>query len=162
MIEFAGIGVAVSNAEDELKNKADYICGHNIIHHDAKYLFTDKIVHQHLVDTLYVSPLLFPEHPYHKLVKDDKLINDQINNPVNDCEKARDLLLDEIAQWNSLPEEKRQIFALPAGRNRAVAHRTALPETVSQKEPAVSGLGMSGDDAQTNAYFPHESAQPGA
>lgn len=95
----------------EFIDKADYICGHNIIHHDAKYLFTDKIVHQHLVDTLYVSPLLFPEHPYHKLVKDDKLINDQINNPVNDCEKARDLLLDEIAQWNSLPEEKRQIFA---------------------------------------------------
>lgn len=89
----------------------DYICGHNIIHHDAKYLFTDKTFHCFFVDTLYVSPLLFPERPYHKLVKDDKLISEQMNNPVNDCEKAKDLLLDEIARWNSLPDEKRTLFA---------------------------------------------------
>ena len=89
----------------------DYICGHNIIHHDAKYLFTDKTFHCFFVDTLYVSPLLFPERPYHKLVKDDKLISEQMNNPVNDCEKAKALLLDEIARWNSLPDEKRTLFA---------------------------------------------------
>lgn len=92
-------------------NKVDYICGHNIIHHDAKYLFPNDDCRWILVDTLYVSPLLFPEHPYHKLVKDDKLQSDQINNPVNDCEKARDLLFDEIAHWKSLPDEKRRIFA---------------------------------------------------
>ena len=89
----------------------DYICGHNIIHHDAKYLFTDKTFHCFFVDTLYVSPLLFPERPYHKLVKDDKLISEQMNNPVNDCEKAKALLLDEIARWNSLPDKKRTLFA---------------------------------------------------
>ena len=89
----------------------DYICGHNIIHHDAKYLFTDKTFHCFFVDTLYVSPLLFPERPYHKLVKDDKLISEQMNNPVNDCEKAKALLLDEIARWHSLPDEKRLLFA---------------------------------------------------
>ena len=89
----------------------DYICGHNIIHHDAKYLFTDKTCRWILVDTLYVSPLLFPERPYHRLVKDDKLISEQMNNPVNDCKKANDLLLDEIACWNSLPKEKRILFA---------------------------------------------------
>ncbi len=92
-------------------SETDYICGHNIIHHDAKYLFPKKTCHWLLVDTLYVSPLLFPERPYHKLVKDDKLISEQINNPVNDCEKARDLLLDEIARWNSLPEEKCRLYA---------------------------------------------------
>ena len=64
-----------------------------------------------MVDTLYVSPLLFPERPYHKLVKDDKLLSEQLNNPVNDCRKANDLLLDEIARWESLPREKRLIFA---------------------------------------------------
>ena len=95
----------------EFLNDTDYICGHNIIHHDAKYLFTDNICHQILVDTLYVSPLLFPERPYHRLVKDDKLLSEQLNNPVNDCEKAKDLLLDEIARWNSLPGEKRTLFA---------------------------------------------------
>lgn len=92
-------------------NDIDYICGHNIVHHDAKYLFTDKICRWILVDTLYVSPLLFPEHPYHRLVKDDKLMSEQMNNPVNDCKKAKDLLLDEIACWHSLPKEKRILFA---------------------------------------------------
>lgn len=89
----------------------DYICGHNIIHHDARYLFADTTDRRPLVDTLYMSPLLFPERPYHKLVKDDKLVNDQMNNPVNDCLKAQNLLQDEIAQWNLLPESKRQIYA---------------------------------------------------
>ncbi|WP_455639974.1 RecQ family ATP-dependent DNA helicase [Parabacteroides sp.] len=89
----------------------DYICGHNIIHHDAKYLFGDKTFRRFMVDTLYISPLLFPERPYHKLVKDDKLMSEQMNNPVNDCEKAKVLLLDEIARWNSLPDEKRTLFA---------------------------------------------------
>ena len=92
-------------------NNVDYICGHNIIHHDAKYLFTDHLCRWILVDTLYISPLLFPEHPYHRLVKDDKLISEQMNNPVNDCKKAKDLLQDEIACWYSLPKEKRIIFA---------------------------------------------------
>ena len=92
-------------------NDVDYICGHNIIHHDAKYLFTDQKCRWILVDTLYVSPLLFPERPYHRLVKDDKLISEQMNNPVNDCKKAKDLLLDEIACWHSLPKEKRLLFA---------------------------------------------------
>ena len=87
----------------------DYLCGHNIIHHDARYLFSDKECRWVLVDTLYVSPLLFPERPYHRLVKDDKLISEQMNNPVNDCEKAKDLLLDEIERWNSWPKEKQYV-----------------------------------------------------
>ena len=61
---------------------AEYICGHNIIHHDAKYLFHDTSCKWVLVDTLYISPLLFPERPYHRLLKDDKLISEQMNNPV--------------------------------------------------------------------------------
>ena len=95
----------------EFLNDVDYICGHNIIHHDAKYLFADEPCHWQLVDTLYLSPLLFPERPYHHLVKDDKLVSEQMNNPVNDCEKAKDLLLDESTCWHSLPEGKRRMFA---------------------------------------------------
>lgn len=89
----------------------DYLCGHNIIHHDAKYLFTNQTSHWTLVDTLYISPLLFPERPYHRLVKDDKLISDEKNNPVNDCIKAKALLLDEIARWHSWSDEKCKLFA---------------------------------------------------
>lgn len=89
----------------------DYVCGHNIIHHDAKYLLGDEAKKWVLVDTLYVSPLLFPERPYHHLLKDDKLLSEQINNPVNDCEKARDLLMDELARWNGLSNAGKEIFA---------------------------------------------------
>jgi ATP-dependent DNA helicase RecQ len=89
----------------------DYICGHNTIYHDAKYLFGNGDIQLPLVDTLYMSPLLFPERPYHRLLKDDKLISEQINNPVNDCEKTRDLLMDEIACWQKLPDRKRRIIS---------------------------------------------------
>ena len=90
------------------EGKVDFICGHNIIHHDAHYLQLNGI----LIDTLYLSPLLFPKHPYHHLVKDDKLMSEQMNNPVNDCEKAKELLMDEIAAWNKLSENKKRIFTL--------------------------------------------------
>lgn len=84
----------------------EYICGHNIIDHDLKYLkHIIKDVGIDLsfsIDTLYLSPLLFPTRPYHALVKDDKLQTDDINNPLNDSIKARDLLYDEINAFNQL------------------------------------------------------------
>ncbi len=104
----------------------DYVCGHNIIHHDAHYLGHTPAQAQGdgkrrntsaskgpwlWVDTLYLSPLLFPERPYHRLVKDDKLLTDQLNNPVNDCEKARQLLFDEMSRWRTLPERLQTIYS---------------------------------------------------
>ena len=119
--------------------RVEYLCGHNIIHHDAKYLFEDRQIPWRLVDTLYLSPLLFPERPYHRLVKDDKLLSDQMNNPVNDCEKARDLLLDEMARWDAWPEQLR-----PARTNRNRLPRPHLPErrtrTVDRTLPLRTGL----------------------
>ncbi len=102
------------------KGNVDFLCGHNVVHHDAKYLFQSDVCQTKwlLVDTLYLSPLLFPKRPYHHLVKDDKLLSDQINNPVNDCEKSKELLADEIAHWNQLPERKRDIFAALLCRER--------------------------------------------
>ncbi len=103
------------NSKNELFDfisNVNYLCGHNVIHHDVRYLFGESYSGQwKLVDTLYLSPLLFPSKPYHRLVKDDKLVTDQVNNPVNDCKKALDLLNDEIAAWNLLPQNKKLIFA---------------------------------------------------
>lgn len=89
----------------------DYVCGHNIINHDARYLFDDEAHSCLFVDTLFLSPLLFPERPYHHLLKDDKLESDHMNNPVNDCEKARDLLMDELTQWENLSVSVQNIFS---------------------------------------------------
>ncbi len=100
---------------NEFISSVDFICGHNIVHYDAKYLFGEKTDCSKLIDTLYWSPLLFPERPYHKLVKDDKLITDQINNPVNDCEKARELFFDEVAAWKSLSKLRRLIYSALLG-----------------------------------------------
>ena len=102
---------ADKRALQNFMNGIDYVCGHNLIHHDAKYLYGEEDLKFKLVDTLYVSPLLFPQRPYHRLLKDDKLISEQINNPVNDCEKARDLLMDEVAEWRSLSKSKQTIYS---------------------------------------------------
>ena len=101
---------ANKHAMKQFLDGVDYLCGHNIIHHDAKYLFGESIKKWAWVDTLYVSPLLFPERPYHRLLKDDKLMSEQMNNPVNDCEKARDLLMEEVTAWKALSERKQVIY----------------------------------------------------
>lgn len=93
---------------------SDFICGHNIIQHDIKYLsrfdsdFT--IQTERIIDTLYWSPILFPKNPYHKLFKDDKLYEDDFNNPTNDCIKARNLFHDEISSFLHLNEKWQQIL----------------------------------------------------
>jgi ATP-dependent DNA helicase RecQ len=38
-----------------------------------------------VVDTLYLSPLAFPENPYHHLVKDYKLVRGSLNDPAADA-----------------------------------------------------------------------------
>jgi ATP-dependent DNA helicase RecQ len=93
---------------DAFVSKCDTICGHNIINHDLKY--TALRGNPTIIDTLFLSPLLFPKRPYHKLVKDDKLQVDELNNPANDSMKARDLLNDEIAEWNQLSHNRQEIY----------------------------------------------------
>ena len=90
---------------------ADYICGHNIVHHDLKYLPKLTVAPRHFIDTLYLSPLLFPKRPYHKLLKDDKLQTEELNNPLNDCLKARALFYDELNAFEELPDALKEIYA---------------------------------------------------
>ena len=89
-------------------SKCDALCGHNIINFDLKYL--NLTGNYTIIDTLPLSPLLFPKKPYHNLLKDDKIQVDELNNPVNDAKKARDLFYDEVAEWNRLSEKKREIY----------------------------------------------------
>ena len=93
---------------DAFVSMCDVVCGHNIIDHDLKY--TALRGNPTIIDTLPLSPLLFPKRPYHHLVKDDKLQVDELNNPVNDSMKARDLLNDEIAAWNQLSNDRKEIY----------------------------------------------------
>ncbi len=92
----------------------EFVCGHNILNHDIKYIGKTLVEAgvKAVVDTLYLSPLLFPTKPYHALLKDDKLQTDELNNPLNDAIKARDLLYDEVAAFNLLDARLQQIFYL--------------------------------------------------
>ncbi len=90
-----------------------FVCGHNILNHDLKYV-GDSIKQYSPyyipIDTLYLSPLLFPEKPYHKLLKDDKLQVDEINNPLNDSIKAQELFYDELNAFYELSDSMQQIY----------------------------------------------------
>lgn len=89
-------------------SKCDVVCGHNIIKHDLKHiqLSGDYII----IDTLPLSPLLFPKKSYHRLLKDDKLQVDELNNPVNDAKKAQALFYDEVSAWGQLSAERQEIY----------------------------------------------------
>lgn len=93
-----------------------YICGHNILRHDIKYigkaLADAGIDSSNIIDTLFLSPLLFPSKPYHALLKDDKLQSDDINNPLNDSIKAKDLFFDESTAFSRKDNSLKQIFYL--------------------------------------------------
>lgn len=89
-----------------------FICGHNILAHDLKYISetAEKSGAEFFVDTLYLSPLLFPQRPYHALLKDDKLCTDELNNPLNDALKAMELFYDEVNAFENLDEAFKDIF----------------------------------------------------
>lgn len=95
-------------------NGTQFICGHNIFNHDIKYigkaLNEAGINSANIIDTLFLSPLLFPTKPYHSLLKDDKLQSEDTNNPLNDSIKAKDLLNDEIASFKQTDDTLKQIF----------------------------------------------------
>ncbi len=88
--------------------EAEYLCGHNIVGHDAKYIEAPDTVKY--IDTLYLSPLLFPNKPYHRLLKDDKLQTDELNNPLNDAIKAKELFYDEVNAFQALDDELKLIY----------------------------------------------------
>lgn len=93
---------------------SEYLCGHNILNHDLKYL--ENTLHAaglntvRIIDTLYLSPLLFPNRPYHALLKDDKLQTEDTNNPLNDSIKARDLFFDEVTSFQQADSTLKVIY----------------------------------------------------
>ncbi|RZS95317.1 RecQ family ATP-dependent DNA helicase [Cecembia calidifontis] len=91
-------------------DRPQFVCGHNILGHDLPYLQKKGIQFSNVIDTLFLSPLLFPKKPYHNLVKDDKLQTESLSNPLNDAIKARDLLNDQVSAFLDLEKDLQQIF----------------------------------------------------
>jgi ATP-dependent DNA helicase RecQ len=102
-----------TNGFEEFIKSYDFICGHNIFQHDLKHL--EKFIQFNkwegrIIDTLYLSPLLFPTNPYHHLVKDDKLITEELSNPVNDSKKSREVFYDELAAFERFDKDLKVIL----------------------------------------------------
>jgi len=116
------LGAILDNGKEFHKNslpefrkfieKADFICGHNIIKHDKKHLESKgcKFENKIFIDTLFWSPLLFPKKPYHNLLKDDKLFIGELNNPLSDAKKAKDLFNEELATFENLDKDLQDIY----------------------------------------------------
>ena len=86
---------------DALTEDAAFVLGHNIVAFDQPalaQLYPSLTLHRlPLVDTLELSPVAFPQNPYHRLVKDYKLCTTTRNDPVRDAELAYTLFLDQSA-----------------------------------------------------------------
>lgn len=82
---------------------ATLILGHNLLGHDLHMLRALApaldLLRRPVVDTLFLSPLVFPENPYHRLVKDYKLVRATLSDPVADCRLAAQVFSE---QWDEL------------------------------------------------------------
>ena len=72
--------------------------GHNILEHDLRYLRDAAPAAPWLalpvIDTLRLSPLTFPQNPYHRLIKNHKIISSAKNSPEADCRACWQLFQD--------------------------------------------------------------------
>ncbi len=84
----------------ELGKGANYLVGHNLIEHDLPLLrdlgMALDFLELDVIDTLQLSPLAFPKNPYHRLLKDYKLIRSELNSPLQDCEATNILLKEQL------------------------------------------------------------------
>ncbi len=91
---------------DGLSEGVDYVLGHNILDHDLPVLrkrFPELHLHRlPVIDTLLLSPVAFPENPYHHLVKDYRLLSTALNDPIADARGAGQLLRDQFHAFKTL------------------------------------------------------------
>ncbi len=104
---------AVLQTLDDFAQQADFVLGHNLLGHDFPVLHASsswlKLLKKPVIDTLYLSPLAFPQNPYHRLVKNYKLVKSEINNPVKDAILAASVFED---QWESFSKTAKKNEAL--------------------------------------------------
>ncbi|CAG1021455.1 partial ATP-dependent DNA helicase RecQ, partial [Patescibacteria group bacterium] len=114
---------------DEFLKDADYLLGHNIIRHDLELcrLVNPQLVflQKPVIDTLLLSPLAFPENPYHRLVKDYKLVRDSVNNPLADARLALQLFQEQCITLQKNPALSFYGYCL-SGELRYLGIRQAL------------------------------------
>ena len=103
-------------ALEALAAGAQYLMGHNILAHDLpvlhQYAPASPLYDLPVIDTLRLSPLAFPQNPYHRLLKDYKIVRTGKNSPLADCEACWRLFHDQSAAFSKLRQEAPETFAL--------------------------------------------------
>ena len=107
----ARLGAALNHL-DAVAAQAEFVAGHKLLAHDLPFLRERfprlRLLQLPVVDTLLLSPLAFPQNPYHRLVKDYKLVRDAVNDPLADARLAATLGGDEFVEFEkraqTLPE----------------------------------------------------------
>jgi ATP-dependent DNA helicase RecQ len=110
-------GNSLTSPLDELAKlaaRATLVLGHNLVRFDLPILREAAPCHPLLklpiIDTLVLSPICFPENPYHRLVKDYKLVRESINDPVADARQAAALFADEFRSFDGLRQKDPRLF----------------------------------------------------
>lgn len=106
----------VSAGLNALAQGASCVLGHNLVQHDLPFLREadpNLLIHGlPVIDTLVLSPICFPENPYHRLVKDYKLVRESINDPVADARQSALLFADEFRSLEGLRQTEPKLFEL--------------------------------------------------
>ncbi|TPE43336.1 RecQ family ATP-dependent DNA helicase [Pontibacter mangrovi] len=133
------------------QQSAQFLCGHNILAHDLPVLKSAgapaPIFQKRFIDTLYLSPLFFPNRPYHRLIKDYRLVSKHFNNPVEDSKIAADLLQDCISAYYNVPPVLREVL------NRLLHTDTAFSAFFELIEDTWLGNEEKPPEEQIRAFF---------
>lgn len=112
----------------EFSSGADFAAAHNGVRHD--FLHVGETLREagagQWIDTLYLSALLFPRRPSHRLLKDDHLLTGDQNNPLSDAKKCMEVFLDECAVFAALPAQVQEVYAGLLGRQEGFSGFFAL------------------------------------
>ena len=99
---------------DRFGAAAEFVLGHNLLGHDLPLLEAQfpnlQLLTKPVIDTLYLSPLAFPENPYHSLVKDYKLVRESVNDPVSDARLAASIFADQWERFVGLRDQDADIL----------------------------------------------------
>lgn len=118
--------------------RADFVLGHNLRRHDLPRLRETAPGHPILglpaIDTLELSPLAFPKNPYHRLVKDYKLVRESVNDPLADARQAGGVFVDEIRAFEALRGQDPGLFCV-----LAALLATSGPEAPGGPAPSAYG-----------------------
>lgn len=171
---------------DRFCHGASALVGHNISRHDLPVLKKMRpdlaLLKLPLVDTLILSPLAFPENPYHRLLKDYKLVSSSRNDPVADARLSKELLREEVESFLEIGAQNILLTAFyahafaragapyatmaPLFGTESVEANLSTPEALallfSVAEGRVCPEGLSGisDLSSTPLFWPSAEASP--